>query len=116
MSNELDEVVIPGSFSDSIVRRIQSLSRPRSEILRNGVATWLPRTLPDDLRALFSSSGIQVDSVLGGRLVMHSDEVVGYWSLELMLDVPVTDEEGDAIAGMLRECRLRRDADDVLGD
>ena len=47
---------------------------------------------------------------------MHSDEVVGYWSLELMMDVPMTDEEGDTIAGMLRECRLWRDADDVLGD
>ena len=113
MSNELDEVVIPGSFSSSIVRRIQSLSRPRSEILRNSVATWLPRTLPDDLRTLFSSSRIQVDSVLGGRLVMHSDEVIRYWSLELMMDVPVTDDEGDAITEMLWECRLRRDAEDV---
>src|SRR5258708_7344224 len=105
--NSDNEVIRPESFRALVVRRpCQPVER---ELTQARNVTYFPDNLLDQLRMLFSSSGLLAELVQGGHLVSHG-VVDPNWFLELR--IMLSDLEGEAIHGMLVSDRAEQEDSD----
>src|SRR5258708_39770146 len=105
--NSDDEEVCLESFRASAVRRPRQ--QAERELTRAGIVTYFPDDLLDQLRTLFSSSGLPAELIRGGRLVSHG-MVDPDWVLEMR--IALSDLEGEAIHGMLISNRAEQEDND----
>ena len=105
LAQDSDEVVEAGSFVPSPV--VDSLEgsvpdaltvRGRTGSSSQSIVTYMPEDLPQRLQELMRSTGMSSRMVHGGRLLMNG-AVVPRWSMDF--SVELSDEEGEAIFGML---------------
>ena len=102
--NSDNKVIRPESFRASAVRRPQQ--PVERELTRAGIITYFPDNLPDQLKTLFSSSGLLAELVWGGRLVSRGT-VDPDWFLEMR--ITLSNLEGEAIHGMLISDRAEQE-------